>query len=772
MFAVCYTLAVKSATKGSPKEDNSFLERRLFLILACIAITYAFLAGLRTVADYDTGWQLATGRWVVQHHQVPAFDVLSYTARGEHWLYPVGAGVVFYGVFLLGGYTLLSWMSAAACAGAIALLLRRGCPAGAAIAILAVPLIAERTRPRADMFTVVLFAAFLSILWENYKTGRAPLWLLPLLMVPWVNVHFGFAAGLGLILVYVGTEVLEAVCGQERRRAAMQRLRRASGWLAATALVTLINPWGWEMYRALILQERASAEQQLWIAEWRGIRVNWPTASAAFSLGGARSAFFVLLVIAVVVGVIALFRTQFGAAILLLGAAYEPIRHFRMAAVFACVVVVVGGPILWETLTGIGSWIRLPRLRLVLAYGAAFLFAVLAFARSADLVSNRYYFGGVTDIATFGTGLSWWFPQRAAEFIEREDLPGEIFNTYDGGGYISWRLGPRRLDYIDGRDTLFGLQRVERLRLLLGSPPDSTDWEQEASRFNINTIILSLDGIQHGRLKDFCASTNWRPVYLDEVSAVFVRRIPQTEALIERFPVDCATAPLPAERPGKSRAEQFVAWSNAATVLAVLRRNSEALAASEKALTIFPGSSSAHLVKASVLTTMHRLPEAEQELLTASALSPSEFTWSALADFYRSEDRGTDAITALRRAAELQADPAPTLVQLGYYSLSVGHPDDALEAFDEAVRSASGDLKRETGSNSFSYNVATGRAMAWSRSGDPARAVSFQEEAVRLAPDIPQPWLNLAQIYELQGRSADADRAKAHAASLTENQSR
>ncbi len=116
---------------------------------------------------------MATGRWVVQHHHVPSADVLSYTARGEHWLYPVGAGVVFYLAFLIGGYALLSWMSAAACAGTVALLLRRGSSASAAIAILAVPLIAERTPPRADMFTVVLFAAFLSVLWENYQTGRA-----------------------------------------------------------------------------------------------------------------------------------------------------------------------------------------------------------------------------------------------------------------------------------------------------------------------------------------------------------------------------------------------------------------------------------------------------------------------------------------------------------------------------------------------------------------------------------------------------------------------
>jgi hypothetical protein len=147
--------------------EHSAPDRRWFLVLACIALVYACLAGLHTVADYDTGWQLATGRWVVQHHRVPSVDVLSYTAQGQPWIYPVGAGVIFYLAFLMGSYTQLSWIGAAACVGTVALLLRRGNLLSAILAILAVPLIALRTPPRADAFSVVFFAAFLSLLWEN-----------------------------------------------------------------------------------------------------------------------------------------------------------------------------------------------------------------------------------------------------------------------------------------------------------------------------------------------------------------------------------------------------------------------------------------------------------------------------------------------------------------------------------------------------------------------------------------------------------------------------
>src|SRR5664279_4477662 len=78
------------------------LDRRWFLVLAAVALVYAFLAGLRTVSDFDLGWQLATGRWVAQHHHISSTDVFSYTAQGEPWIYPVGSGLVLYAAYLLG----------------------------------------------------------------------------------------------------------------------------------------------------------------------------------------------------------------------------------------------------------------------------------------------------------------------------------------------------------------------------------------------------------------------------------------------------------------------------------------------------------------------------------------------------------------------------------------------------------------------------------------------------------------------------------------------
>ena len=120
-----------------------------FFALSLTALVYALLAGLRTVTDWDLGWQLATGRWVLQHHQIPSTDILSYTAQGQPWIYPVGSGLLFYLVYLAGKYTLLSWLGAISCVGTVALVLRRGSSITAALAIFAMPQIALRSTPRA-----------------------------------------------------------------------------------------------------------------------------------------------------------------------------------------------------------------------------------------------------------------------------------------------------------------------------------------------------------------------------------------------------------------------------------------------------------------------------------------------------------------------------------------------------------------------------------------------------------------------------------------------
>jgi len=564
---------------------------------------------------------------------------------------------------------------------------------------------------------------------------------------------------------------LETPFGETRRRAALQRLRRAWGWFLLTGLVTLINPWGWGIYRALMRQQRANTAQQFWISEWTSIPLHWSSVRSAFLLRETQGALYLMLAIAVIAGVLTLLRTQLGAALLLLGSIYPAVHYVRMAAIFSCIVVVVGGPVLSWAIEGVGSRIQPARLQFLAATAAVALLAGLAALRCFDLATNRYYFG--SDEASFGAGLSRAFPAPAVEFIQREKLPGEIFNTYDVGGYLTWALGPERLVYIDGRDTLFGVSRMQRSSMLLLSPPDSVAWETEVTRYNINTVLLSFGGYYNGpklqRLKDLCESKQWSPVYLDEGSAVFVRRTPQTEDLVRRFPVDCATAPLPHPAAGGDRAEAFSAWKSAAITLAGLGRNPEALAATDKALAIYQGNPLLRWNRAEVLFAMGRLNESEQDYLATIAMAPSAFAWSSLAESYLKRGRIAAGTDAMRHAAEFSDRPYLTLTDLAYIYLDTGQPHEALQALDEALQQAPSTIDAADGGY-FHFRVAQGRSGAWGALGDINRATSYQEEAVKFLPNAAGAWQRLAQLYQLQKRPEDAKRAEEQAARVAASQ--
>jgi hypothetical protein len=640
---------------GNSLERKFPLERKCFCFLAAIALIYAFLAGLRTVTDFDLGWQLATGRWAAQHHQVPSTDVFSYTAQGQPWIYPIGSGLLLYATYLLGGYALLSWLGAAVCVGTLALLLRRGSGVCAILAILAVPLIADRTTPRADMFTVVLFAAFLTLLWQQHEEGRTPLWLLPLLMIAWVNLHLGFIAGLALLGGYVLVEALELLW-PERRRAAIDRLRRFWPWLLATVAATLVNPWGWGLFGALLRQESVTALHSQAILEWYAFPdLSWGSLAATLSLRHPDTV-ILLLPIAGFSALVALLRRQAGAALLLVGAALLGVRHIRFQALFGLVVVVIAGSVLTAALEalvvrlgrGAGATAD-TRIRSILAAGAACFVVLLVCVWSADVVSGRTYLDK-TSVVSFGTGLGWWFPEGGAAFVERENLPGRLFNSYNEGGFVMWRLGLGYRNYIDGRAIPFGAGLLEHNLKLMSSPPESLEWQREAERYGITTIFVPLGRYyaldSFPMLDQFCASNTWRPVYLDEVSAVFVRRRPETEDLIQRLQIDCATAPVPASVPADDGTQAFNQWANAAAVLNALGRTREAFAATTRALAIFPESAFVHFTRGDLLQQAGNVREAERQYLIAEALEPNDVCWARLAALYRQEGRFPEATQA------------------------------------------------------------------------------------------------------------------------------
>jgi len=609
----------------------------------------------------------------------------------------------------------------------------------------------------------------------------------------------GFVAGLALCCAYVLVELLDLPFAQNRA-AVRARLQSAWPWLALTALATLANPWGAHIYMALARQAQAQSLHTLWVVEWENIRPSWTSLRQALDWRDPQSSFWWLLVIAVLCAAIALWRKRWGTAVLLLSAAYVATQHVRVQALFASVVVVLGGSLLQEVfkknkaspprktpahskrpVSNLGNTAWANRGTALVLLTA--LLTGLAGLRSWDLITNRYYLRSA-QLSLFGSGLSWWFPERAADFLRSENLPANVFNSYALGGYLTWRLFPAYSDYIDSRAIPFGPQLFFRAYDLSAQPPDSPAWQQEADARGINTILVSLaryDGIAFfPQLPAFCRSQSWRAVYMDEVSAIFVRRTPQNAALIDRLQIDCEKVSLTpsidqnaaeSSRTGSSpittsreKAALFNSWSNAAGILYSLGRYPEALAYLDRAQTIFSDNANLHLTRALVLEHTGHSAEAEEEFRASLRIEPRDETWLDLGLFYLTQKRYADAVEIFRQSAEHSSRPHDMWMLLGQAYLQINQPEQALVAFDKAV--ASSPLRDEGESLGAAFNslIATGRAKAWYQLGDITRAVSFQEDAVKLAPNDAKLWLGLADLYDAQGHKAQAEQARLHAA--------
>lgn len=737
--------------------------------LTWVAITYAFVAGFHTVHDYDIGWQLATGRWLLQHHRVLSTEVFSYTAFGKNWIYPVLSGVTFYILYLFGGYSALTWLTATASAATTFFLTRQSNALTAILAIIAVPVIALRLAPRADLFTTVLFAAVLGLLWNYHRTGKGHLWLLPLLLFLWVNLHWGFVTGLGLCAAYL---LLEAgdLLNAAKRSAAKERLRKAWPWLLASVFTTLLNPWGPRLYLEMVGWGKGLVSEPV-ISEFAPLRLNlYSVQQSLLWRNPDMSAIWWLLVAACIATVIAVAYRDWAGAILLAGSAAAAIERYRFGAMFACVLVVVGGGVLGERLD---AWLA-PILKkstpqsgaiaIRVLFGLCGCFAILAGVGIYDLSSNRYYLNNEPSV--FGTGLSWWYPERALAFVEKEHLPGNIFNNSVLGGYLAWRV-PEYPIFIDSRRRPFTGEVAVTDAELPAESPESPSWARAIQQWGINTIVVStgrITGFEYfPRLREFCESQTWRPVYLDEVSAVFLRNSPENRALIDRLQVDCKTArflpPIATTASNRGRADLFNFWTNSGFMLVILGRTEEALAALDKAEEIYADSAHLHFQRGGVLAVAGKLQQSETELHKAIELEPDDSSWLLLSQVLTAEQRYDDAMEALRTAAETALQPQFLYLQLGKLEAQAGHGQEALAALDRSAQFYGTPDVLTASSAGFVADIEETRAKIWYETGDTRRALEFEEKAVHLTPTDARRLKELANLYQALGRTSEAQQA-------------
>jgi hypothetical protein len=113
--------------------------------------------------------------------------------------------------------------------------------------------------------------------------------------------------------------------------------------------------------------------------------------------------------------------------------------------------------------------------------------------------------------------ISETFPVAATAYVERQGYRGTVYNHYDWGGYLMWRLPDLDVS-LDGRNPVHGDARIwQSIRTWTGRPGWASDPELAAASLVIADVNSALASLLR-------ADPRFELAYEDQVAAVFVNR--------------------------------------------------------------------------------------------------------------------------------------------------------------------------------------------------------------------------------------------------------
>jgi hypothetical protein len=479
---------------------------RLAIALVFIGI---FAMAFRPSVDTDTWWHLRAGAWMVEHGQVLTHDAFSSTRQGQAWVnHSWLSQLPMYLAWQTLGYAGLNLLTAALVTAAFIFVYLQ-CEGSAYLRAFCLVLAAAASAvfwsARPQLMSFVLVSIFAYLLWAFRWRGRNRLWLMPPLMVLWVNLHGGFAIGFILLLVTLAGQLLDRLLNAAQPGVLSWRGVGALALaVAGCAFVIPLNPYGFQLY-LYPLRTVSIGVLQDFIQEWQ---------SPNFHALGAQVFIWLLLATLAAIG-LSRRRVLFTDLALLGGFTYLALlagRNLAMAALIAA-------PILTRHAA---AWLadlhaEHPRLAAVLDPSPSAVqrpllnWALLVLVLLAALVKTA----DASLPTTNEKALASFLPLEAAKFVEQARPAGPMFNSYNWGGYLVWRLYPDHPVFVDGRTDLFDdALLTEYLRAAQGR----ADYASILARYGVKLVFVEQDSLLAERLQ---ANPTWRQIYRDELAVVF-----------------------------------------------------------------------------------------------------------------------------------------------------------------------------------------------------------------------------------------------------------
>jgi hypothetical protein len=476
---------------------------RRSIIMAVLYLLPAFWILQPVIFDPDIWWHLQTGRWMVVHGQLPDTDPFS--AYGEDkpwvaysWLFEIG----MYGLVQLLGeqgiliYTLIGiWLTMLVLHRIIGTRCTDFIHISTTLAVSIIAL-AKMFAPRPWLLTMFFFAVTLEVV-LSLREGRQSrwFWLLPVAYAVWANIHIQFIYGLGLLGLACAAPLLDRFLQPMIETRPMMewgslQWKKLIGLSLLCVLATLLTPHHIRLYSIVV---ELAAQTGMWeytqemqapafrsLADWAMLGMF----SCAVALLGWRRSLSSFDVLLMCVAAVSAFRGQRDVWFLVLASIAILMPQKTQESCTSHSIVPRGGLV--------------PILLVVVV-----------------CVIGILNYRGFSE-AKVEENTAKLYPVHAAAFVESQGYAGPLYNHFNWGGYLIWRL-PQFKVSMDGRANVHGDARIKQsIKTWNGESHWSEDLELDEAGVAIVQKNMALSSLLR-------LDPRFQLTYQDETAVVFVR---------------------------------------------------------------------------------------------------------------------------------------------------------------------------------------------------------------------------------------------------------
>jgi hypothetical protein len=485
---------------------------------------FGFVHPLNAITQ-DLGRHVLLGKIIWQTHTIPSTNLFTYTYTdfpfiNHHWL----SEVLFYIISNAFGFPTLGGVMVLFAGTSIGVLIwytykkNLNPLAVGIVGILSLQILFERTDTRPEIFGWFILSLMLITLYSYREKCTKWIFLLPLLQLVWVNLHITFLVG----IIVQGLFFLDLLFTY-RRDIFHKHVKTFFCALLLSVGACTFNPHciTGALYPLTIFNNYGYS-----IEENQNILFLQTIESKLTILFFYISIFLLFISQALVYKKVRLIDWLISVLFAFLG--FYAIRNFPLYAFIVFIPLTNALSTLFDTWTTHSFLFR--------KYG---MYVLWTTTFGLLLFSLFHLYPAMNLSLTLPQGAS-----NGVDFFERNNLKGPIFNNFDIGSYLEYRLYPKQKMFVDGRPEAFPEAFFQNTYIPMQTSPEI--FERIDKQYHFQTIFFShTDQTPWAQtfVESIVKNPQWKLVYLDPEVMILVKDDPTNAQMIREFSKPLETIP-------------------------------------------------------------------------------------------------------------------------------------------------------------------------------------------------------------------------------------